>query len=68
MLWNMVCNINKGSQSTASNLKKYLGSTPGELKEEENIHQQFEAMDLEHQGPQHMNARLEETHRNHSFC
>ena len=61
MLWNMLCNLNKGSQSTASNLKKYLGSTPGELKEEETVHQRFESMDLEHKGTQHVNFRLSET-------
>ena len=38
----MVCNLNKGSQSAPSNLIKYLGSTLGELKEEEIVHQHFE--------------------------
>ena len=63
----MVWNLNKGSQLVASNIIKYLGSTPWELKEEETVYQQFESMDLEHEGTQHVNVRMEETHNNHFF-
>jgi len=48
----MDCNINKGSQSVASNFRMSVNFVPDEPKEEETIHQMFEDMELGNQESQ----------------
>lgn len=67
MLRNMVCNLNKGSQSAAFNFKMSVNSVPDDPKEEETIHQILEDMDLGNQASQHTNIIQDEAHNKHVF-
>jgi hypothetical protein len=67
MLRNMVCNLNKGSQSVASNFRMSMNYVPDEPKEEETIHQMLEDMDLGNQESQPTNIGQDEAHNKHVF-
>lgn len=60
MLRNMVCNLNKSSQSAASNFRMSVKSVPDEPKEEETVHQMLEDMDMGNQGSQPTNIGQDE--------
>lgn len=60
MLRNMVCNLNKGSQSTASNFRMSVKFVPDKPKKEETVHQMLEDMDLDNQDSQPTNIGQDE--------
>jgi hypothetical protein len=67
MLRNMVCNLNKSSQSAACNFRMSVKSVPDEPKEEETVHQMLEDMDMGNQGSQPTNIGQDEVHSKDVF-
>lgn len=67
LLRNMVLNLSKGAQSGASNQRMSVNSAPRELKEEDNVHQLAEDIEIVKQDYVPSNVGLEEAVSHHVF-
>jgi hypothetical protein len=64
---NMVCNLSKGSHSTASNYRMSVNLAQEDLKEEDTVHQMMEDMDLGNQDSHPTNIGQDEAINKHVF-
>lgn len=67
MLRNVVINLAKDFQSTASNQRISINSVQEDLKEEETIHQLKDDMEIEQQNSLPSNVGQEEPYSHHVF-
>jgi hypothetical protein len=64
---NMVCNLSKGSHLAITNYRMSMNSSQEVLKEEDNVHQMMEDMDLGNQDSHPTNIGQDEAIKKHVF-